>query len=245
MVSRKRINPLEILRCQHALCRGLSDGAPKSIGFLGEGSRRHFKEVLEFLEELEIPYQIDHALSGGRSFAAETVFEIRETLPESEPVGANLHSPETGLVPRGNSRCLSAGIRYNTLGKRLGLNKHDVPSIGLNLIVPNADKEWRPSRHFRFRKPSVFFLQLGFYAKLKSLRVIEILRKAKIPIAQSLNKDSLGAQLATAEKLNVPYSIIFGQKEAMEGTVIVRDMNTRSQDSVKFSDLAEYLKHMK
>ncbi|MEK7088075.1 MAG: His/Gly/Thr/Pro-type tRNA ligase C-terminal domain-containing protein [Patescibacteria group bacterium] len=240
-----RINPLEILRCQHALCRGLSDGAPKSIGFLGEGSRRHFKEVLEFLEELEIPYQIDHALSGGRSFAAETVFEIRETLPESEPVGANLHSPETGLVPRGNSRCLSAGIRYNTLGKRLGLNKHDVPSIGLNLIVPNADKEWRPSRHFRFRKPSVFFLQLGFYAKLKSLRVIEILRKARIPIYQALGRDKLVSQLSAAENLHIPYSIILGQREALENSVIIRNTTTRAQETVKIPDLVECLRKMK
>ncbi len=56
---------------------------------------------------------------------------------------------------------------------------------------------------------------------MKSLNVIEILRKAHIPVMQALSKDSLSAQLAVAEKAGVPYTIIFGQKEAMENSVIV------------------------
>jgi len=75
--------------------------------------------------------------------------------------------------------------------------------------------------------------------------VIEILRQAKVPIIQSIVKDSLGAQLAHAEKLRVPLVIILGQKEALEGTVIVRNMDTRSQDTVKINELPEYLKHLK
>ena len=71
------------------------------------------------------------------------------------------------------------------------------------------------------------------------------MRKARIPITQSLSKDSLAAQLGTAEKLEVPYSIIFGQKEAMDGTAIVRNMQTRSQETVEIGKLAEYLKEIK
>ena len=74
---------------------------------------------------------------------------------------------------------------------------------------------------------------------------MEVLRKAHISIAHALSKDSLGTQLATAEKLNIPYALIFGQKEALEGSVIVRDMNTRSQETVKLDKLSEYLKNLK
>ena len=91
----------------------------------------------------------------------------------------------------------------------------------------------------------MYFIQLGFDAKLKSLNVIEILRKAKIPIAQSLSKDSLGTQLAVAEKTGMKYALIFGQKEALEDSVIVRDMESRSQDTVKLDKLLEYLKTLK
>jgi histidyl-tRNA synthetase len=86
---------------------------------------------------------------------------------------------------------------------------------------------------------------LGAEAKLKSLNVIEILRKAHIPIAQTLSKDNLGSQLASAEKLGVPYVLIFGLKEALSDSVIVRDMSNRSQETVKLGKLLDYLKELK
>ena len=95
------------------------------------------------------------------------------------------------------------------------------------------------------KKPKIYFIQLGSEAKLKSLNIIDILRKAHVPIAQSLSKDSLGSQLAIAEKLNVPYALIFGVKEAIDDSVIVRDMSNRSQETVKLKNLLEYLKEIK
>ena len=104
------------------------------------------------------------------------------------------------------------------------------------------------SPHYRrqppriIKKPKIFFIQLSFDAKLKAISVIEILRQARIPMAQSIAKDSLGTQLGLAEKLAVPHTIILGQKEALENTVIVRDMQNRSQEVVPLAKLADYLK---
>ena len=80
---------------------------------------------------------------------------------------------------------------------------------------------------------------------MRSLSVIEILRHAKVPIAHSLSKDSLAAQLGSAEKTNIPYAMILGQKEVIDDTVIVRDMRTRAQDVVAIIKLSEYLKSLK
>jgi len=90
-----------------------------------------------------------------------------------------------------------------------------------------------------------YLIQLGFEAKMKTLAILEILRKAKCPVYQSISKDKLGSQLAAAEKMNVPYVIIFGQREAMDGTVIIRNMQNRSQDSVKIAELMNYIKKLK
>ena len=45
--------------------------------------------------------------------------------------------------------------------------------------------------------------------------------------------------------MGVRYAIIFGQKEAIENSVIVRDMSNRSQETVKLDKLLEYLKELK
>lgn len=95
------------------------------------------------------------------------------------------------------------------------------------------------------KAPKFYFIQLGFEAKLKSLNIMETLRKAHISVHQNLSKDGVSQQLETAEKMKIPFAIIFGQKEAMDNTVIIRDMRTQSQDTIKIECLCEYLKKLK
>jgi histidyl-tRNA synthetase len=95
------------------------------------------------------------------------------------------------------------------------------------------------------KAPKFYFIQLGFEAKLKSLNIMETMRKAHISVRQNLSKDSISVQLTTAEDMKIPYAIIFGQKEAMDSTVIIRDMKTQSQDTIKIDKLCEDLKKLK
>jgi histidyl-tRNA synthetase len=95
------------------------------------------------------------------------------------------------------------------------------------------------------KKPQVYLIQLGFEARRRGLLVAEILRKAKIPMLQSPDLDQLGIQLARAEELSIPYTIIMGHKEAIEETVIVRHTDTRSQETVAVTALPAYLKKLR
>ncbi len=85
-------------------------------------------------------------------------------------------------------------------------------------------------------------MQLGFESKLLSLSLIENLRQAKIPLCLSLAKDRLGAQVSAVEKSHLPYSLIMGKKEAIEKSVIVRNVATHAQDIVLLEDLPKYMK---
>jgi len=73
------------------------------------------------------------------------------------------------------------------------------------------------------------------------LNIIEILRKAHI---QSLNLSRKIAWVPALYrgKTGHSYAIIFGVKEALDNSVIVRDMGNRSQDTIKLPKLLEYLK---
>lgn len=231
--ERLKTNPLRLLDCKDPKCQPIKAEAPESISYLCGGCKEHFKEVLEYLDSMGVEYRINPNLVRGLDYYSRTVFEI--SLKQESADGKE----ESGLA-------LGGGGRYDYLAKTLG-SKKEVPAVGASLGVDrviNAPGYNQPTPRI-IKKPKVFFIQLSFDAKLKSFSVIEILRAAKIPIAQSIAKDSLGAQLAQAEKLGVPYAIILGQKEALEETVIVRNMDTRSQDTVKVAKLAEYLKNLK
>lgn len=233
--ERLKTNPLRVLDCKNEKCQTIKAGAPESIGYLCGACKEHFKEVLEYLDSMGIEYKINPSLVRGLDYYSRTVFEISQLSPEPTE-GKEAASP----------LALGGGGRYDYLAKTLG-SKKDVPavgaSIGMDRVVMSPGYAKLSPRIIK--RPKVFFIQLSFDAKLKSFEVIEILRHAKIPVAQSIVKDSLGAQLAQAEKMRAPFAIILGQKEALENTVIVRNMDTRSQDTVKLDHLAEYFKGLK
>ncbi|MCE9585068.1 histidine--tRNA ligase [Candidatus Nomurabacteria bacterium] len=228
--ERLKTNPLRILDSKEEKTKEINEHAPDAVSFLCPSCKKHFKEVLEYLEEMGIQYNINKNLVRGLSYYTRTVFEVIEQNGSED----------------GTPLTIAGGGRYDYLGKQLG-SKKDVPAVGFSIGVDRiVSAPWYKKLAPRIiKKPKIYFIQLGGEAKLKSLNVIEILRKAHIPMAQSLSKDNLGSQLAIAEKLQVPYALIFGQKEALENSVIVRNMSNRSQDTVKLTKLLEYLKEIK
>jgi len=224
--ERLKTNPLRILDSKEEKTIELNQNAPESISHLCPNCKKHFKEVLEYLEETGVPYSINKCLVRGLSYYTRTVFEIMQEDKET-----------------GKKITITGGGRYDYLSKQLG-SKKDIPAVGISIGVDRiVEAPWFAKLSPRIiKKPKIYFIQLGFDAKLKSLNVIEILRKGKIPIAQSISKDNLGAQLAIAEKLGMEYAIIFGQKEALENSVIFRDMSNRSQETIKLPKLLEYIK---
>ena len=132
------------------------------------------------------------------------------------------------------------GGRYDTLLKLYG-NKY-VPAVGAAAGVERIVsflKEQPPSQP---KLPRVFLAQLGDLPKKKSLKLLEEFRKAKIQIAESLGRDSLKAQMARADKLGVQFTLILGQREALDNTIVIRRMDTGTQETVKFDKTIEEIK---
>jgi histidyl-tRNA synthetase len=214
-----KIDPLELLSCGNEKCIEINLNAPRAIHYLSEASRIHFQEVLEFLETLEIPYNINNNLIGNRKYCSETIFEIKE-----------------------GEKTLAIGVRYDSLSKKIGFKK-ELPGISISLLIKKGKTEFRKELT-KTKRPWVYFVQLGMEAKLLSLPVIEILRQHKIPVFQSLPKEKLGAQVSVAERMRIPYTMIMGKKEAVEKSVIVRHNDTRSQETVLISELGAYMKKL-
>ncbi|PJE73986.1 MAG: hypothetical protein COV01_02645 [Candidatus Taylorbacteria bacterium CG10_big_fil_rev_8_21_14_0_10_41_48] len=217
-----------LLGCNHEKCKELAETCPKSINFLSEKSRIHFKELLEYLETLDIPYQINNTLVANRDYCSETVFEIRREDKDSHPI--------------------AIGIRYDTLAKKLG-HKKEVTAVGVSLALSSRrvpqSKKIKKSSIEKITNPSIAFIQLGSEAKLLSLHVIETLKRNRIPVAQNMLKDKMAGQIGLIEKTQAPIVMIMGKKEAMENSVIIRVTETRSQESVLITDASARLKKYK
>lgn len=213
--------------CKNERCMALREEAPQSMSYLSESSRLHFREVLEFLETMQVAYEIDNNLIRDLDRFCETLFEIRQIVPP-------IHEGD-----KSTSEILARGGRYNYFARRVG-SKKDVPAVGVSLTLrspANSEKALHPNK----KKPKVYFIQLGHDAARKSFSVLEILRKTRVPLLQSHGANQLMGQLGIAEKLCIPYTMIMGQREAVDGTVIVRNTNTREQQTVPISELPAHL----
>lgn len=224
---RKRIktNPLRVLDCKEEKCQRICSQAPQIVDHLCEECKLHFKQVLEFLDELGIPYDLNPYLVRGLDYYTKTVFEIK------------------GKTDTGQGTFLGGG-RYDNLIKALGGRETSAcgGACGIERVI-NIMKESLP-RGGKKSQPRVFIAQIGNLAKRKSLVLAEEFRKARIPIAESFNKDSLKAQLNKADKIGVEHCLIIGQKEAVEENVIIRDMSSGKQREVKMDKVVKEIKKL-
>jgi len=217
-------NVLRILDCKEEKCQPLKADAPQILDHLCEECRAHFKEVLEFLDEIGLPYRLNPYLVRGLDYYTKTVFEI---FSEKE---------------NENQVALAGGGRYDKLVKLLG--GRDTAGCGAAAGIERMVNLMKASdANFpETGEAQIFFAQLGGLAKKKGLNLLEEFRKAKIGVAESFGRDSLKAQLARADKLGVKYTLILGQKEALEGTMIIRDMGSGKQEIVKLEKVVEAVK---
>lgn len=228
---RLRYNPLRILDCKEEKCQPVKAQAPQIVDHLCEGCKTHFKEVLEFLDEVEMPYRLNPYLVRGLDYYTKTVFEIYEDTEEGQKLGA-----------------LVGGGRFDTLVKMLG--GRDTPACGaaagVERIVATLKERMKQETAGASPNQKVFLAQLSDLGKRKSLRLFEEFRKAKIQVAESFGKDSLKTQLRLADKIGADYALILGQKEALEDAIIIRDMKTGKQETVKLDkvvrEMEKYLK---
>jgi len=90
----------------------------------------------------------------------------------------------------------------------------------------------------------VFFCQLGDAARRTGLRIFDEFRRAGIATAEAFGKGSLKAQLELADKQGARVSLILGQKEVLDGTIIIRDMESGAQEIVDSSKVVKLVEKM-
>lgn len=224
---RKRLqkNPLRTLDCKEPQCQPLKKDAPHFVDFLCEPCKEHFMSVLEYLDELGLPYFLNHTLVRGLDYYNRTVFELYAAGEED-----------------GSQSALGGGGRYDGLAEILGGRL--TPACGFAQGCERAVLKMKEIESIKppVRTVHIFVAQLGNQAKSKALKLFENLRVAGINVAHNLSKNGLRQQLEIANKLGVRYSLVIGQKEVQDETVIIRDMESGVQETIGVNKVAHDIK---
>ncbi len=225
--SRKIITkqPFDILTSTDIALQPIIEQAPQIVDFLDIESQQHFMKVLEYLDELDVPYFLKHSLISDKDYETHTIFSIISETDEATSQIALAHGGRfdkmldsfiNSTIP-----AVSATLLFDRIINALQTTQVDVPRVNVC---------------------DLFVAQLGEEAKKKSLQLFEKLRSEGLSVSEDLAQDGLKQQLASAAKCGVKYALILGQKEIMDDTIMVRDMENGIQEIIDFKKIVPEIK---
>jgi len=209
--SRVGKNPLRVLDCKERKCQEVLEEAPQMVNFLCPECHQHFKEVLEMLDEIAIPYEINPKLVRGLDYYTKTVFEFWRSKD-------------------GSQNALGGGGRYDDLVEILG--GKSTPALGFAGGVDRTIETLREENVVMddARKADIFVAQIGDSARKSCLKLLNNLWSEDIRAEGCLEKDGISEQLKLANRSGAKYTLLIGQKEAFDETVIIKEMDSGTQE---------------
>ena len=215
-------NPLRLLDCKRASCQKIAETAPKIADYLCGDCQAHFQDVQQYLQALDIPFQLNYRLVRGLDYYTRTVFEVQSQAEEAQSA-------------------LVGGGRYDDLIEQLG--GKPTPAVGFasgieRIILTLKGRKIDPPG---LLKPIAFIAYLGKEAKTEAIKLASQLRNAGIAVILATGDKSLKSQLRLANSLGTNYTIIIGEREVKIHSVVLRDMITNKQETLPVTEIAKAL----
>ena len=215
--NRIKTNPLRILDCKVDGDSEILKGIPNILEYQSEESEKRFNKVLEYLDYLEIDYEIDSTLVRGLDYYDYMVYELKAEVD--------------GLSVAG-------GGRYNHMVKELG--GPDTPCVGfaagveriINLLRDNYPDD---------NMIDVYVMAVSEEERLKANILLQDLRLNDIVCdADFLNK-GLKAQFKDADRNNAKQLIILNSEDLSKGLINVKDNMTKEEKKVAEDEIVDYI----
>ncbi|MGR8934994.1 MAG: histidine--tRNA ligase [Gammaproteobacteria bacterium] len=203
-VRRLETNPLRILDSKNPAMRTLIENAPVLMDYLGEESLRHFKELTQTLEDLDVAYSINVRLVRGLDYYSKSVFEW-----VTDELGAQ------GTV--------CAGGRYDGLIAQLGGKENYAVgfALGMERLLALLENTGRMTLRSAL---DVYMIRVGDAAERFGFGVAEQLRNAlpDIKLQMHCGAGSFKSQFKKADKSGAEYALIVGDDEATRQEVGIK-----------------------
>src|ERR1044071_1728050 len=218
---RMETNPLRVLDCKVPGCRAATEDAPQLVSHLSPQAKSHFDEVLSTFAVLGIPWRLNPRLVRGLDYYCLTAFEITSShLGAQNAVGAG--GRYDGLVETLGGPSIAA------VGFAIGLER-------VSLMLPNTSSSLRSDCLY-------YVAAFGEKGTKLGLVLIDELRRIGLSTQSDYRATTLKAHLRQADRSKCRYAIFLGDDEAVRGSIILRDLESKAQEELPLEGLASLLK---
>jgi len=211
-------NPLRILDCKEPQCQGAIAEAPKSLDHLCQKCRAHFEELLSFLRDLGLAYELDPRLVRGIDYYTRTVFELcsRELGAQDALLGGGRYDDLVELL--GGPPTPGVGFAGGMERLVLVLSQH----LTANPDAPDLD---------------VYVVPIGDEGRRKALEVLARLRRAGVAADLDYMGRSLRKVMSVAAR-RARHALLLGPDELAQGALTLKDLASGESQTLS---LAEFL----
>lgn len=213
---------LNVLRCTNLDCQLLAAEAPAIVDFLDSTARKQFTDILEALDELNLPYQLNQLYIGSEGTTGTSLVIKYKKGNQSIVIGEAAHHDS---------------LLKNMAGK-------PAPAFGFIGSLPALARAMELSEvEAKIENHSeVFLVPLGELASKRSLRLFRDLISVNIRVHDHFGTVGVKNQLKQAEECKAPIALIMGQKEAMDDMVILRDVKSGMQEVFSYDKIIAEVK---
>jgi histidyl-tRNA synthetase len=209
--------PLSVLRCNNLECQLVIAEAPTILDYLDEASQKHFTSILEALDELQVPYQLNPLHVGPAGAGRTSVIIKYKQGNRAFVIGEGYYHDSAMKQVTGKNVCCF-GFRGS-----LGVLEQAMALTDIR-VQAEAGSE-------------VFLVPLGELASKRSLRLFQDLTAADVRVYDHFGTVGVKNQLKQAEENNSPIALIMGQKEALDEMVILRDVKSGMQEVFSYDKI--------
>lgn len=217
--NRYEKNPLRLLDCKIEECKKIFNKPQvQSViksDFICENCAKHFEQLKNYLNVLEIKYTVNKLLVRGLDYYNGTVFEIK-----SNNLGAQ------------NAVC--GGGRYDNLVANLGGN--DTPAVGWAMGAERLLSLLPPVKTPKLKCYVVSNNQS------EAFKMVKLLRENNISVDFDMSNKKFTKQMEKASKI-AEFALILGEDEINSDMVSVKNLADSTQNSVERQNLVSILKN--
>lgn len=217
-------NVLRILDCKDPDDQEIIKDAPKMKDYLNDISKEYFKNVLMYLDEQQIPYEIDDTLVRGLDYYSHVVFEYHYYLKDGTSLGA-----------------IGAGGHYDNLVNEIGGPK--LSSVGFAIGIERVNTLLQDILKDQLEKPylDVYVIHMGEETLQTAFMLTQELRNNCFRVDMCLENKSISQQIKLANRKNAKYALIIGENELKTYVYPIKNLLTTTQEEVSYQDLVDYL----
>ena len=220
--ARAAINPLRLFDDKREEMKKAMADAPLLINYLNESSRAHFDQVIQYLDALHISYTLNPRMVRGLDYYTGTTFEfVHELLGAQSGIGGG--GRYDGLMEQLGGQSLSG------IGFGLGIDRALLAAEAEGVIASDSFVS------------DLFIIPLGENAKLQALTISSALRAKGKKVEIAFGDRALKGAMKGADKSGAMHVIVVGDSEISSGTVLLKEMKSGTETSVKIDSLFEAL----